>query len=54
MLVTNETFSLLAVRFSLTGDKQMRCIINKRLWLLIHFIVTMLIHLVLLYDYTFC
>jgi len=51
MLLTNGTFALLPVRFSSTDDKQMRCIVNIRLWLLIHTCVTTLIHIFFLYIY---
>jgi hypothetical protein len=51
MLLTNETFTLLLVEFSSIDDKQMRCIVNIRLWLLSHFIVILLIYIFLILIY---
>jgi hypothetical protein len=51
MLLTNETFVSLQVRLSSTDYKQMSCIVNMRLWLLIHSIVTLLIQFFFLNIY---
>jgi hypothetical protein len=51
MLLTNETFTLLPVEFSSIDDKQMRCIVNIRLWFLSHFIVILLIYIFLIFIY---
>jgi len=51
MLLTNSTAELLPVQFSSIVGKQMQCIVNIRLWLLIHFLVIILIHAIFVYIY---
>lgn len=46
MLLTNETLPLLPVQFSSTDNRHMSCMVNMRVWLVKHFLVTLMIQAV--------
>ncbi len=49
MSLTNATLGLVPVQFSSTVNKQVQCLFSIRLSLLIHFVVTTLLHMIFIY-----
>jgi hypothetical protein len=51
MSLTNTTLGLVPVQFSSTVNEQIKCIFSIRLSLIIHFVVTTLLHLIFIYIF---